>query len=98
MTALLTLADLTRSLDSLPGWAVEGGEIVKTFAFPTYLAGADFITRVAHESETMNHHPDLLLLWRKVIVRLCTHSSGGITGLDIALAMKIEQLAGVGGK
>jgi 4a-hydroxytetrahydrobiopterin dehydratase len=58
----------------------------------------DFITRVAHESETMNHHPDLLLLWRKVTVRLCTHSSGGITVLDIALAMKIEQLAGVGGK
>jgi 4a-hydroxytetrahydrobiopterin dehydratase len=94
MPALLNSDELARELESLPGWAVEGREIVKTFAFPAYLAGADFVARVAVVSERMNHHPDLLLGWRKVAVRLSTHSLGGVTELDIALARKIELCAG----
>jgi 4a-hydroxytetrahydrobiopterin dehydratase len=42
-------------------------------------------------AEALNHHPDLIVGWRKVTVRLSTHSAGGLTGLDFVLA---AQLAG----
>ena len=83
---------IQQALLSLPGWRVEGRELIKEFQFATYLAGIEFVHQVAHLAEEMNHHPDLLVRWRKVTVRLATHSAGGLTGLDFELAGKIEAL------
>ena len=89
--AILSTEDLHAHLALLPGWAVEGREIVKTYTFPTYLSGIKFVNSVAHQAEGMNHHPDLVVGWRKVTVRLTTHSAGGITELDLRLAQFCEQ-------
>lgn len=86
MPALLSAEELDKQLAALPGWNVEGKEIVKTFAFPSYLAGIDFVNIVARHAEALNHHPDLIVGWRKVTVRLSTHSAGGVTELDLKLA------------
>lgn len=83
---LIPIAELSSRLADLPDWSLEGKEIVRTFSFPSYLAGLNFVNAVAQEAEAMNHHPDLLLGWRKVTVRLSTHSAGGITTLDLKLA------------
>ncbi|HBJ82563.1 MAG TPA: 4a-hydroxytetrahydrobiopterin dehydratase, partial [Verrucomicrobiales bacterium] len=45
---------------------------------------------VAQEAEALNHHPNLLVGWRQVTVRLTTHSAGGLTGLDVTLAGNIS--------
>ena len=34
----------------------------------------------------MDHHPDLDIRYNKIAVTLSTHSAGGITGNDVALA------------
>jgi 4a-hydroxytetrahydrobiopterin dehydratase len=39
----------------------------------------------------MNHHPDLMVGWRKVSISLSTHSAGGITALDFELAAKADR-------
>ena len=91
MSAALSTEDLDAGLVLLPGWAVEGREIVKTYTFPTYLSGIDFVNSVAQQAEAMDHHPDLVVGWRKVTVRLTTHSAGGITDLDLRLARFCEQ-------
>jgi 4a-hydroxytetrahydrobiopterin dehydratase len=52
------------------------------------------MTRVALAAETADHHPDWRNVYRTVDVTLSTHSSGGITALDIALATTMDRLAG----
>lgn len=88
--ALLTDLEIETALYQLTGWTVEGKELVKTFKFSSYLAGIDFVSRLAHAAEAMNHHPDLFVGWRKVTVRLSTHSAGGLTQLDLDLARRAD--------
>jgi 4a-hydroxytetrahydrobiopterin dehydratase len=91
--SLLPAPALEAALDNLPGWSVEGEELVKTYSFPSYLEGIRFVDRLAQVAEKANHHPDLRVSWRKVDVHLSTHSKGGITMLDVALAQEAERLA-----
>jgi 4a-hydroxytetrahydrobiopterin dehydratase len=78
----------------LPGWQVEGAELVKTFAFTSYLGCIEFVRRLAVAAEEMKHHPDLHIGWRQVTVRLSTHSVKALTSLDLELARKAESLVG----
>ncbi len=89
----LTEAELEQLPQTLPDWTVDGVELVRTFKFPSYLAGIDFVQKVAQEAEAMNHHPDLHVGWRKVTVRLSTHSAGALTALDVELARRVSELA-----
>ncbi|MDI1315396.1 4a-hydroxytetrahydrobiopterin dehydratase [Prosthecobacter sp.] len=89
---LLSASAIQQQMIGLPGWQVEGTELVKEFRFTSYLAGIEFVRRVAGLAEAMNHHPDLFVGWRKVTVRLSTHSAGGLTGLDFALACQIRSV------
>ncbi|OYW71299.1 MAG: 4a-hydroxytetrahydrobiopterin dehydratase [Verrucomicrobia bacterium 12-59-8] len=89
---LLSEAAIQQQLAALPTWQVEGCEVVSEFRFSSYLAGIEFVRRVAVLAEAMNHHPDLVVGWRKVMVRLSTHSAGGLTRLDFALAGQITSV------
>lgn len=90
---LLTDDEITQRLPSLPGWSLAEKELCKEFRFSSYLAGIEFVNGLAHAAEAMNHHPDLFVGWRKVAVRLSTHSAGGVTLLDFELAARAENLA-----
>jgi len=87
---LLSAATIQTKLTKLPGWQVKGCELVKEFRFCSYLAGLSFVQQIALLAEALNHHPDMLVRWRKITVRLTTQSVGGLTALDFALAEKIE--------
>ena len=93
MAELLDDTGLTRALAGAPAWRREGAEIVREIKFKTYLDGAAFVDRVAHLAEEMNHHPDIHLGWRKVMLRISSHSKGGLTALDFERAGKSERLA-----
>lgn len=86
---LLSESAVLQQMSALPHWQVEGRELVREFRFPSYLAGIEFVRRVAALAEALNHHPDLLVGWQKVAVRLTTHSAGGLTRLDFELAGQI---------
>ncbi len=88
--AKLTAEQISESLAGLPGWSAEDGALVKTFAFPTFLAGIAFVDRVAVAAEEMGHHPDITISYTHVTMRLSTHDEGGVTEKDIALAGRIE--------
>lgn len=88
----LTESEITEGLAGLAGWALDGGQIRKTFTFDAYAAGGVFALGVAHLADRMDHHPDLHIGYRKVTVGLNTHDVGGISPLDFALAQQIEQL------
>ena len=48
------------------------------------------MTRVALAAEKADHHPDWRNVWNRVDILLSTHSEGGVTAKDIALARQIE--------
>lgn len=77
----------------LPGWKIiEEHHIAKSFAFPNFKTGLDFVNRVGLVAEAEGHHPDLCLEWGKVDVRIYTHKIRGLTESDFVLAAKIDQL------
>lgn len=84
---------IRQRLEALPGWSREGDEIVKTYEAPSFPDAIAFVTRVADRAEKADHHPDLDIRYRKVRVALSTHSEGGITDKDFALAAEIETTA-----
>lgn len=93
-TPLLTETEITAALDSLPGWSRAGDAITRTVEAPSFPAGIDLVRRVAEAAEAANHHPDIDIRWRKVTFTLSTHSAGGLTAQDVALAREIDRLAG----
>jgi 4a-hydroxytetrahydrobiopterin dehydratase len=89
----LSDVEIQRELGTLQGWARKGESLVKTFSFPTFMNGIGFVDRVAAAAERMNHHPDLDIRYNKIAVTLSTHSAGGITDNDVALAREMDKLA-----
>ena len=91
---LLPSVSLRSALASLPGWQIDAraNELVKEVRFGSYSAGIQFVNQVAALAEQENHHPDMLVQWRRVTLRLSTHDSGGLTAIDLALAAKIDAL------
>ena len=60
--------------------------IAKSFNFADFGAAFAFMTRVALAAEKADHHPDWSNVWNRVDILLSTHSDGGVTAKDIALA------------
>ncbi|MEM1314416.1 MAG: 4a-hydroxytetrahydrobiopterin dehydratase [Pseudomonadota bacterium] len=84
------------ALQGLSGWAeVEGRDAIrKTFQFPDFIQAFGWMTAIALEAEKMDHHPEWANVYRTVEVTLTTHDAGGVTALDVALAGKMDALAG----
>ncbi|HEX8449643.1 MAG TPA: 4a-hydroxytetrahydrobiopterin dehydratase [Allosphingosinicella sp.] len=93
----MTLSDeeLAAALRALPEWRYEaaGRAIRRDFRFADFGAAFAFMTRSAIAAEKADHHPDWSNSWNKVEVALSTHSAGGVTGKDIALAKAMEGFA-----
>ncbi len=92
--AKLSDIEIQRELGTLAGWTRKGESLIKTFTFPTFMAGISFVDRVAVAAEKMDHHPDLDIRYTKVSAVLSTHSAAGITIHDINLAREMDRLAG----
>jgi len=76
----------------LTGWIKLGDKIKKKFEFKDFVQAMGFINSIALLAERANHHPDIDIRWNKVQLVLSTHSEGGITQKDIALAKEIQSL------
>lgn len=92
--ARLTDEEIARALQDLPGWEREGEAIVRTVRFPAFMDGIAFLSRVADMAEAADHHPDIDIRYRNVRLALSTHSEGGLTVKDVALARQINEAAG----
>lgn len=89
---LLTPTELDLALRDLSGWEVESVQLRKVFEFETYVKGLLFVLALGFFSEKKDHHPDILVTWKKVMVSFTTHSEGGITEKDVAMAKICEEL------
>ena len=74
----------------LPGWILADGSIEKEFHFKSYLDGLYFAYSVGKIAEEQNHHPDILIKWRRVKLALSTHSVKGLSQNDFIVAARSE--------
>ena len=94
MPAKLSAAEVARRLSALPGWSANGeAAIRRAFKFAGHIEAVGFVVRVAMAAEVMDHHPDLRIVYNNVEIVLSTHSAGGVTEKDFALAERIDALA-----
>jgi 4a-hydroxytetrahydrobiopterin dehydratase len=91
MAVLLSEEEIVQMLPS--GWERQGAEITCLLKFVDFKEAIGFVNRVADLAEKANHHPDIDIRWNKVFLRLSTHSKGGLTDIDFALAAEINRCA-----
>ncbi|MGQ4598129.1 4a-hydroxytetrahydrobiopterin dehydratase [Nocardia sp. R6R-6] len=89
---LLSDIEIAEALTELPEWARSGDSLVRTVKAATFPAGIELVCQVAEAAEAADHHPDIDIRWRNVTFTLSTHSAGGLTALDVALAHQIDRL------
>ena len=88
----LTNDEINERLKEIDSWHIENGQLNKIFKFESFIEAFGFITKIAIESEKLNHHPELYNVYNKVRISLSTHDVDGLTENDFILAKKIDQL------
>jgi 4a-hydroxytetrahydrobiopterin dehydratase len=89
----LSREELDKLKAEVPGWQVRNGhDLWKAFTFPDFKSALAFVNQVGEIAEAEGHHPDLLLAWGKVEVKIWTHKIDGLTESDFILAAKIDQI------
>lgn len=89
----LSESEIAQRLAVLPGWEREGDTISKTFKLTSYANGLTFACAVGTLADGFDHHPDMLITWRKVKVTFYTHAAGNkLSHKDFEIAEAIEAL------
>lgn len=77
----------------IPLWEnVDGQRIRRTYSFKSYMAGVAWVQSAALLADEEDHHPDIHIFWRKVVVELWTHTVKGLSENDFILAAKLDRL------
>ncbi len=77
-----------------PGWRVEDDVLARDYRTADWKSSMLLASAIGHVAELAWHHPELLVSWGKVSVRLTTHEAGGLSGRDFELAELIEAQLG----
>jgi 4a-hydroxytetrahydrobiopterin dehydratase len=89
---VLSDEQISERLAGVPDWTRDGDNIVHVQTLADFKAALLYVGAVAYLAEAANHHPDITIQWNKVTLTLSTHSAGGLTGNDFALAGQIDKL------
>ena len=90
--ATLDSEELARELAATPGWVIGDGQLTRTVTGENFRDSLLFVNAVGFLAERANHHPDISISWNTVTLNLVTHSAGGLTEADFALAREISRL------
>jgi 4a-hydroxytetrahydrobiopterin dehydratase len=83
----------------MSAWSRSDKALSRTFTFATFPDAIAFATRLGFYAESVDHHPDILISYKKVTVTWSTHSAGGVTDKDFAGAEQSDGVAkGMGGQ
>jgi 4a-hydroxytetrahydrobiopterin dehydratase len=89
---ILGPGEIAQRLSELDGWHGDVAGIVRSVEMPTFMTGIAAIDQVAQVAEELDHHPDIDIRWRTVTFTCSTHSAGGVTSRDFALAKRIDEI------
>jgi 4a-hydroxytetrahydrobiopterin dehydratase len=80
--ATLNRAEAEQRLASLDGWSLDGNAITKQYVLRDFPAAVAFVTRLVPGAEAADHHPDIVINYKRVTLVYSTHSEGGLTEKD----------------
>jgi 4a-hydroxytetrahydrobiopterin dehydratase len=84
--------EITQRLQELPHWKVVDGALQRIHTCHAYLASLALLNAIGQLAEQHDHHPDLMLNYKRLTVRYWTFRAKGITALDVEMALRIEAL------
>jgi len=91
--ATLPLAEAEKRIKSLNGWTLDGQSIRKQFTFAGFPEAVAFVSRLVPGAEAADHHPDVLINYKRVTLTYSTHSEGGLTEKDFAGAAMADKVS-----
>ncbi len=91
--ATLTRAEAEQRTKTLDGWTLERDAVRKQYTFADFPDAIAFVNRLAPKAEAADHHPDILINYKRVTLTYSTHSEGGLTEKDFAGAAMADRLA-----
>jgi 4a-hydroxytetrahydrobiopterin dehydratase len=89
----LSRSEVEQRLKGLSGWSLDGDAIRKQYTFASFPDAIAFVNRLAPEAERADHHPDILINYKRVTLTYSTHSEGGLTTKDFEGAATADKLA-----
>ena len=93
----LSSAEIEQRLKSLTGWTLEEGKAVKKqYTFAGFPEAVRFVDRLVPGAESADHHPDILINYKRVTLTYSTHSEGGLTLKDFDGAAMADRVARIG--
>ncbi len=76
----------------VPAWSVmDGTKIRREYRFKTYMDGARWVPLIGEIADSEDHHPDLHVFFKKVVIELWTHTVNGLSDNDFIVAAKFDQ-------
>ncbi|KAL7445020.1 hypothetical protein ACHAXH_009782 [Discostella pseudostelligera] len=89
---LLSPEQIEAELTRMKLWSLkDGNKISRSFTARNFQCAMDSLVEIGKLAERENHHPDMHITgYRNVDIVLYTHSLGGISSNDIALAKMID--------
>lgn len=86
-------ADIPAKLNEqgLTAWKLEDGWLRRKYTTDGWPTTLMLVNAIGFLAQAVDHHPDLAVTYAKLWVKLKTHSEGGITDKDFALAKLIEE-------
>jgi 4a-hydroxytetrahydrobiopterin dehydratase len=89
----MSAEEAREALQRLPGWQLEGDAIRRRFTFSGFPEAIAFVTRLGFGAEAADHHPDILINYKRVTLIYSTHSAGGLTTKDFDGAAAASAIA-----
>ena len=89
----LSRAEIDQRIKGLDGWTLAGDAIRKQYSFADFPEAIAFVNRLAPEAEAADHHPDILINYKRVTLTYSTHSEGGLSVKDFDGAETADRLA-----
>ena len=93
MEKAMSRADAERRVKDMAGWELAGDSITRQFTFAGFPDAISFVVRLGFAAEAADHHPDMLINYKRVRVTYSTHSAGGLTEKDFAGAAAAVSVA-----
>jgi len=90
----MTADKVKEMLKQVKGWQSEDNlKIKKSFKFKDFKESMNFVNRIADLAEKEGHHPNITIIYNKVVITLTTHFIKGLHENDFRMAAKLDRIS-----
>lgn len=84
---------VAEAVGQLTEWQRDGETIRRTFTFDGFPGAIAFLVRLGFTAEAADHHPDILVNYKRVTLTFSTHSEKRLTMKDVEGARAADGIA-----